>query len=56
MRRAPRSLPILLTLLLACTGHAVPEPPEEARNHTSFLKDEVPLPGRDLSLSVRFRF
>lgn len=29
---------------------------EEARNHTSFLKDEVVLPGRDLSLSVRFRF
>lgn len=29
---------------------------ELARNHTSFLKDEAPLPGRDLSLSVRFRF
>ncbi len=29
---------------------------ELARNHTSFLKGEAPLPGRDLSLSVRFRF
>lgn len=25
---------------------------EEARNHVSFLKDLVPMPGRDLSLSV----
>ena len=29
---------------------------EEARNHVSFLKDEAPLPGRDLSLSLRFKF
>ena len=29
---------------------------EEARTHTSFLKDFVPLPGRDLSLSARFWF
>ena len=27
---------------------------EEARNHVSFLKDSVPLPGRDIGLSVRF--
>jgi iron complex outermembrane receptor protein len=27
-----------------------------ARNHVSFLKDDVPLPGRDLSLSVRLTF
>ena len=29
---------------------------EEARNHVSFLKDQVPLPGRDLSLIVRVAF
>jgi iron complex outermembrane recepter protein len=29
---------------------------EEARNHVSFLKDLVPLPGRDLSLAVRLTF
>jgi iron complex outermembrane receptor protein len=29
---------------------------EEARNHTSFLKDVVPLPGRDISLSYRVTF
>jgi len=28
----------------------------EARNHVSFNKDLVPLPGRDISLSVRFLF
>lgn len=29
---------------------------EEARNHVSFLKDEVPLPGRDVSLILRVSF
>lgn len=29
---------------------------EEARNHVSFLKDRVPMPGRDVSLAVRFSF
>ena len=29
---------------------------EDARNHLSFSKDYVPLPGRDVSLSVRFLF
>ncbi|MEM9557508.1 MAG: TonB-dependent receptor [Acidobacteriota bacterium] len=29
---------------------------EEARSHTSFLKDVAPLPGRNLSLSVKLRF
>lgn len=29
---------------------------EEARNHVSFLKDLVPMPGRDFSLSVRTTF
>ncbi len=29
---------------------------EVARNHVSFLKDDVPLPGRDVSLSVRLTF
>lgn len=29
---------------------------EEARNHVSFLKDSVPLPGRDIGISVRFWF
>lgn len=29
---------------------------EEARNHVSFLKDLVPLPGRDLSVAVRLTF
>lgn len=29
---------------------------EEARSHVSFLKDEVPLPGRDLSLMLRVSF
>ncbi len=29
---------------------------EVARNHVSFLKEDVPLPGRDLSLSLRLRF
>jgi iron complex outermembrane receptor protein len=29
---------------------------EEARNHVSLLKDEVPLPGRDLSLILRVSF
>ncbi len=29
---------------------------EDARNHVSFLKDRVPLPGRDISLSVRVSF
>jgi iron complex outermembrane recepter protein len=29
---------------------------EEARIHSSFLKDEAPLPGRDLSLALRLRF
>jgi iron complex outermembrane receptor protein len=28
----------------------------EARNHVSFLKDAVPLPGRDLGLSLRWSF
>lgn len=29
---------------------------EEARNHVSFLKDDVPLPGRDVSLALRMTF
>ncbi len=29
---------------------------EEARNHVSFLKDLVPLPGRDVNLGLRFTF
>jgi iron complex outermembrane receptor protein len=29
---------------------------EEARSHTSFVKDDVPLPGRNLSLIARFGF
>jgi iron complex outermembrane receptor protein len=29
---------------------------EEARNHVSFLKDVVPMPGRDVSLAVRTTF
>ncbi|MEM6455568.1 MAG: TonB-dependent receptor [Acidobacteriota bacterium] len=29
---------------------------EEARNHVSFQKDVVPLPGRDISLALRVRF
>ncbi len=29
---------------------------EEARNHVSFLKDRVPLPGRDVSLAVESTF
>ncbi|HEX4952588.1 MAG TPA: TonB-dependent receptor [Thermoanaerobaculia bacterium] len=29
---------------------------EEARNHVSFLKDRVPLPGRDVNLGLRFTF
>lgn len=29
---------------------------EEARSHTSFLKDIAPLPGRDLSLSLKLLF
>ncbi|HEX2223655.1 MAG TPA: hypothetical protein VHN15_05575, partial [Thermoanaerobaculia bacterium] len=29
---------------------------EEARNHVSFLKDRVPLPGRDISLALRLTF
>lgn len=29
---------------------------EEARNHVSFLKDVVPMPGRDFSLSLRTTF
>jgi iron complex outermembrane receptor protein len=29
---------------------------EEARNHVSLLKDEVPMPGRDLSPIVRVSF
>ena len=29
---------------------------EEARVHTSFLKDQAPLPGRDLRLSWRVAF
>jgi iron complex outermembrane receptor protein len=29
---------------------------EEARNHVSFLKDLVPLPGRDVSLALRVSF
>jgi len=29
---------------------------EEARNHVSFLKDRVPLPGRDVSLAFRWTF
>lgn len=29
---------------------------EEARNHVSFLKDRVPLPGRDVSLALRLVF
>lgn len=29
---------------------------EEARNHVSFLKDSVPLPGRDVSLALRLTF
>ena len=29
---------------------------EDARNHVSFLKDSVPLPGRDVSLSLRWSF
>ncbi|MDA8017508.1 MAG: TonB-dependent receptor [Thermoanaerobaculia bacterium] len=29
---------------------------EEARTHTSFLKDVAPLPGRDISLAIKFQF
>ncbi|MEM8993428.1 MAG: TonB-dependent receptor [Acidobacteriota bacterium] len=29
---------------------------EEARNHVSFLKNQAPLPGRDVSLAVRWTF
>ncbi len=29
---------------------------EEARNHASFLKDRILLPGRDLSLALRWSF
>ena len=29
---------------------------EEVRNHTSFVKDLVPMPGRDLSVSLRLHF
>ena len=29
---------------------------EEARNHVSFLKNDVPLPGRDVSLALRMTF
>ncbi len=29
---------------------------EEARNHVSFLKDRVPMPGRDVSLALRVKF
>lgn len=29
---------------------------EEARNHASFVKDDVPLPGRDVSLIARLSF
>lgn len=29
---------------------------EEARNHVSFLKDEAPLPGRDVSVALRVSF
>ena len=29
---------------------------EEARSHTSFLKDVAPLPGRDVSLALKFLF
>ncbi|HEX5757629.1 MAG TPA: TonB-dependent receptor [Thermoanaerobaculia bacterium] len=29
---------------------------QEARNHVSFLKDQVPLPGRDFGVAVRFAF
>ncbi|HVF59816.1 MAG TPA: TonB-dependent receptor [Thermoanaerobaculia bacterium] len=42
----------LLDLLLRGTNLT----DEEARNHVSFLKDLVPLPGRDVSLAVRFSF
>ena len=29
---------------------------EEARSHTSFLKNVAPLPGRNVTLSLRFQF
>ena len=29
---------------------------EEGRNHVSFLKDTVPLPGRNVSLALRWSF
>jgi iron complex outermembrane receptor protein len=29
---------------------------ETARNHVSFLKDSVPLPGRDIGLAIRYSF
>jgi len=29
---------------------------EVARNHASFVKDQVPLPGRNLGLRVRLEF
>ncbi|MGO2372603.1 MAG: hypothetical protein ACTJIB_18735 [Pseudoalteromonas prydzensis] len=29
---------------------------QEARVHSSYLKDEAPLPGRSVSLGVRARF
>jgi iron complex outermembrane receptor protein len=29
---------------------------EEVRNHTSYVKDSVPLPGRDVTLSLRLHF
>ena len=29
---------------------------EEARSHTSFLKNVAPLPGRDVSLALKFLF
>jgi iron complex outermembrane receptor protein len=29
---------------------------ERARNHTSFVKDQVPLPGRNLGVRIRLDF
>ena len=29
---------------------------ERARNHTSFVKDQVPLPGRNLGVRIRLNF
>ena len=54
MHIPPKAAAALFSLFLFAAGSNLGD--EDARRHTSPLKDQVPLPGRSLSLGVRYDF